>query len=97
MKQIAIFCSPDLADRVVAALDHAGIEGFLRLGEATGNKFRDRGEVPRTMTWEATAFIVPGAGDAAAAAVVEALESYAGACDIRPCLRIVVSPVEQIY
>jgi hypothetical protein len=97
MKQLTIYCSHDLEERVVTALDEAGVEGFVRLGHATANRFRGPGEVPRALTWEATMFLVPGVPEERADAVVRELSGYAGACDIAPCLRIVVSPVEAMH
>ncbi len=97
MKQLTIYCSRDLENRVVNALDHAALEGFLRIGGASGSKFCDPGEVPRTMDWEATVFLVPGTEDTKVQAVVNELAEYASSCDTSPCLRIAVTPVEQIY
>ena len=97
MKQLTIYCSRDLENRVVNALDHARLEGFLRIGGASGSKFCDPGEVPRTMDWEATMFLVPGAEDTQVQAVVDELAEYASSCDTYPCLRIAVTPVEQVY
>lgn len=97
MKQLTIFCSSDLADRVVAALDRAGVEGFASLEKATGNKFADAGRFPRTITWEAHVFIVPGATDGQIGQVVGELECLANECEIKPCLRISVVPLEALY
>ena len=96
MKQLAVFCSRDLEDRVVAALDHAGVEGFLRLGGGTGAKFKSGGELPRTMTWEATLFLVPAVAEDRLQLVIAELERYAGSCEVKPCLRIIVSAVEKV-
>jgi hypothetical protein len=97
MKQLTIYCSRDLENRVVNALDHARLEGFLRIGGASGSKFCDPGEVPRTMDWEATMFLVPGAEEVQIQAVVNELAEYTKSCDTYPCLRIAVAPVEQVY
>jgi hypothetical protein len=97
VKQLTIYCSRDLEDQVVNALDHAGVEGFLRLGGASGSKFCDPGEVPRTMDWDATVFLVPGAEGPQVDAIVSELGEFARGCDPYPCLRISVTPVEQIY
>lgn len=96
MKQLTIFCSADLDDRVVTTLDRSGIDGFLCVDHASGSKFNAPGRVPRTMSWDARLFIVPGAEDAQVAQVVDELEGYANACDIQPCLRIVVSTVDRV-
>lgn len=97
MKQLSIFLSPDLERRAIDALERAGVEGFLRLEGATGNKFLANDPLTRIMTWEALALLVPGADDEQAASIVGELEMYADACETRPCLRIVVSPVEAVY
>jgi len=97
VKQLTIYCSRDLQDQVVNALDHAHLEGFLRLGGASGSKFCDPGEVPRTMDWEATMFLVPGAEETQVQAIIDELAEFANRCETYPCLRIAVTPVEQIY
>lgn len=97
MKQVTIYCSRDLETRVVTALDHAGVEGYLRLAGATGNRFGAPGQVPRSIAWEATLFLVPGADEGGVRAIVEQLEEYAGSCEIAPCLRIVVASIDEIH
>ncbi len=94
MKQLIIFVSPDLEDRVVRVLEHARVEGFLRLEGATGNKFIHGDPLTRIVTWEAVALIVPGANDAQVKAVLGELEEHAGVCEAGPCLRIVVSGLD---
>ena len=94
LSQLTIFCSRDLEDRVVTELDRAAVEGFFRLPGGTGNKFRERGGVPRTITWEATMFVVPAAPAERVEAIVRALESHAGSCEIRPCLRMTVAAID---
>jgi hypothetical protein len=97
MKQITIYCSTDLEDRVTATLDRAGVEGYLQLGGASGSRFRPLGEVPRTLTFEATAFLVPGVEDWQVRSITSELARYGDECEIRPCLRVVVSAVEEVY
>lgn len=97
MKQLTIFCSRDLEDRVITALDTAGIEGFARMSDVTGNKFLSKGQVPRTMAWDSLCIIVPADTDERVDEVVGILKQYAGKCDIEPCLRMVVSSVEKAY
>jgi hypothetical protein len=96
MKQLTIYASPDLEDRVVTALRASDVVGFLRLGDATGNAFTEAEDLPRTMTWEAVVFVVPGAEDDRVRHIVDVLRDYANACETRPCLRIVVSPVDEV-
>lgn len=96
MKQLSIFCSGDLEAKVVSALDRAGVEGYLRLGEATGNKFLPPQEIPRTMVWQATVIVVPAVAPEKAEQIIEELQEYAGSCEVTPCLRIVQSAVERV-
>jgi hypothetical protein len=96
MKQLAIFCSTDIEEEVTGALDHAGVEGFLRVAGGAGTQFAPKGELPRSFSWEATVFIVPALAAEPLEEVVSALSAYAGSCTIEPCLRIVVSDVERV-
>ena len=95
MKQLTIFCGRDLEGRVITALDHAGIEGFFKPASSTGNRFLPQGEVPRTMTWDATMFVVPAAEESRVEVVLNELREHADSCEIEPCLRAVVSPVDR--
>ena len=97
MKQLSVFCSRDLSEQVVRVLADSGVDGFIELGEATGNRFREPGAVPRTLTWEAVGFLVPGAEDGQIDALAEKLKGLAGDCQAGPCLRVTVSRVEQVY
>lgn len=96
MKQLTIFCSRDEESRVITALDRAGIEAYLRVGAATGNKFLEPGKIPRTMTWEAVMMVVPGAPEEKIRVVRGELGEYTRSCEIEPCLRMVVSPVDEV-
>lgn len=95
MKQLSIYCSRDLEERVLHALDHAGIEMFLRV-PGIGERFLGRGQLPRTMRWEAALFLVPGASSERIDRVVAELSQYAGECEIEPCLRLVVASVDRV-
>jgi hypothetical protein len=97
MKQLTVYCSRDLEERVVAALDRAGAEGFFRVGGSSGSKFLPAGELPRTTSWDAVALTVPAIPPDAAQKVVAELEAYANACEIQPCLRIVMTAIEQVW
>ena len=97
MKQLTVYCSRDLEERVVNALDHAGAEGFFPIGGSSGSKFLQPGVLPRTTSWDAIAFIVPAIDASDAQKIVDELEAFANACDYQPCLRIVLSAVEQVW
>jgi len=96
MKQLTILCSADLSATVHEALVRAGAEGFLNVPNASGVKpgaAAPHGRVPR---WPAELFLAP-VRDEVARKVVTALESYAGKCQVEPCLRIMVSNLEAVY
>jgi len=96
MKQLTIFCSADLSATVQEALVRAGAEGFLSVPNASGMKpgaAAPHGRVPR---WPADLFLAP-VRDEVAKSVVAALGSYAGECQVAPCLRIMVSSLEAVY
>jgi hypothetical protein len=96
MKQLTIYCSRDLEERVVHVLDHAGVEAFFRSSTGTGVRFLPQGQLPRTMTWEALFFLVPAIEEPALEQVIDELQRYSGSCEIEPCLRIVVSTVDRV-
>jgi len=96
MKQLTVYCSHDLESKVIAAFDHAGVPGFLRLGGVTGHQAMPPGEYPRTAGWEAALFLVPWVEDDGVDRIVEQLEAHAGRCGEGPCLHIVVSGIERI-
>jgi len=96
MKQLTIFCSADLSATVQEALVRAGADGFLNIPGASGMKpgaAAPHGRVPR---WPAELFLAP-VREEVAKSVVAALESYAGGCQVEPCLRIMVSSLEAVY
>ena len=95
MKQITIFLSADLEEQMITALESAGAEGFFRLEGGLGNRFLEPGAVPRLVSWEAVVIIVPEASEEVAESLVEAARKFKGSCEVEPCLRLTVSPVER--
>ena len=97
MKQLSVYVSRDLESHVVQALDHAGVEAYLRLGEATGMRSTAPGQLPRTVSWDAALYLVPAAEERSIRTVIEALREFAGTCEVGPCLRMVVAPVDEVH
>ena len=95
-KLLTILCNSDLSDRVTAALDHAGAQHFMRIPDAVGTMFEPPGVIPRTITWEATMFVVPGLQDEQIDALVEELSDVVGECSAENCLRILVTNVDRL-
>ena len=96
MKQLTIFCSSDLAGTVQGALVRAGVEGFLHVPGGVGVKPGAAAEHGRYPRWEAGMFVA-AVSDEAVANVVDSLRSFAGSCEVAPCLRILVSSLEAVY
>jgi len=96
MKQLTILCSTDLSDRVRDALVHAGVEKFLKVPHAVGNRPGAGWEHGRYPTWDAEMFVAP-VDDAVVDVVVTELREYTGCCDTEPCLHVLVSALEAAY
>lgn len=96
MKQLSVFCSPDLEDRVVSALDRAGVEGFMRLPGASAHLFAEPGQVPRTLAWEAVLLVVPMAPEEKLVRAIDELEAYVRECETGVCLRYAMTEVDTL-
>jgi hypothetical protein len=97
MKQLTIFCSRDLEQRAVAVLDGEGLQGYLRLGDATGNRFLPKGQLPRAVVWEAVMLVVPGDEDERIDRVRKKLQLLAADCEVEPCIRLLVHSGVEAY
>jgi hypothetical protein len=94
MKMLTIYASSDLQNRIVTAIQEAGADTFLTLDGATAHRFNRSHDLPRTMTWEAVMFLVPGLSNEQANQLSEALGEECGDGDRRPCLRMTMSDVD---
>jgi hypothetical protein len=96
MKQLTIFCSSDLANTVRDALVRAGLQGFLKVPHAVGSKPAATWQHGRYPTWDAEMFIAPAEEDETDRVVAE-LKGHAGKCEVEPCLRILITPLDAVY
>ncbi|MFC2173531.1 hypothetical protein ACFLU6_12995 [Acidobacteriota bacterium] len=96
MKQLTILCSEELIDRIIFALKEEGIEGYIHIPEAYANRFTQDDPISPFVTWGATVLIVPAPGDVVRR-VTERLKKYAGECKDEPCLKIMVSSLEEFF
>ena len=96
MKQLTIYSSRELTDEVNRVLHDVQVEGFITMSELTGNKLKPRGSYEKDMAWSATAFVVFTEADRVKE-ITAALRDYADRCEVEPCLRMVVVPIEEIY
>jgi len=96
MKQLTIFYSADLSESVRTVLIRAGIDGFLRVPNAVGCKPKAALEHGRTPEWRAEMIIAAAPSDLTQS-VVDELKRYANRCDVEPCLRILLSDLDDVY
>ena len=96
MKQLTVLCSADLSDRVYATLIRAGVEGFIKIPHAVGHLPGAAAVHGRFPHWEAEVFLAsvePQTLDG----VVGELREFIGSCEVTPCIRILVAPLEAVY
>ena len=96
MKQVTVLCSSDLSEAVNDAFVRAGFEGFVNIPRAVGHKPGAAGEYGRYPHWEAEVFVGP-ATDEATDRLVASLKEFANRCDVEPCLRILIAPLDAVY
>jgi len=96
VKQLTILCSTDLAETVRDALVAAGVEGFLQVPGAVGNKPGAAALHGRYPRWEAEMFLVPAPEEVVRKAVAR-LRRLSDDCEVEPCLRILVSTLDEVY
>ena len=90
-----IFCSSEISGMVVSILTNAGVKGFMHL-QGTGTNVIQKTAFSHDLTWPADVFIVP-AEETALRGVVDKLKSYAGKCEIDPCLKLILSTIDEMY
>lgn len=95
IKQLTIICSSEIADRVTSALSKEKIQGFAHLN-GTGTNVVKKGPYTHDLTWPADLYIVPGE-EAPLRRIVDELKRYAGDCEVQPCLKLILSDVEEMY
>jgi len=97
MKQLTILCSDEIRERIIHTLDRAASEGYAEVGQVSGNRPKDpRYLDSRGMSWPAAMFIMV-ADEARVRQIVDELRTYAGQCDVQPCLRVMVVDLVEYY
>jgi hypothetical protein len=100
MKQLTILCSDSIATPVTLALEkHIEQDGYVRISNGYGVKCK----VPvegvysgRCIPWQAEVFIT-ALPDETVEKIVSELKQYAAQCETSPCLRMIITPVDEIY
>jgi len=97
MKMVTIYASSDLENRVVSAIQDSGADTYLTIDNATAHRFNRSHDLPRTMTWSAVMFLVPGLSEAQASRLSEALRHECDASETQPCLRLTMNDVDSAW
>jgi hypothetical protein len=100
MKQLTILCSDTIADKVSQVLDkNIEKDGYVRLSNGYGVKCKvpvEGAYSGRCLPWEAEVFIM-ALPESNVSSIVSELRKYAENCEVSPCLRMMVSPLEEVY
>jgi len=95
IKQLTIFCSSELAEMVTGTLSASGIQGYMHL-PGQGTNVVKKTAFTHDLTWPAEVYIVP-AEETALRKIIDHLKNYASKCSIEPCLKLILSPVDEIH
>ena len=96
MKQLTIFCSSDLAEHVRNTLIETGVDGFMEVPHAVGTRpdaALRRGRYP---SFDAE-MIIAATEDEQAEQIVVSLTRFIGCQEPKPCLRVLVAPLEVAF
>lgn len=95
-RQLIILCSEDLLERVLHTLNRILDQGYLRLPNAVGIKPKEHVTVDTTLAFAAEVFLVTSPA-AQVEAIVSELKGFANQCRTKPCLKMIVSEVSQVF
>ena len=95
MKQLTIFCSEELENRVSEVLHKFEIESFIHMPGIFGTRLKPKGSYEKDQTWQATAFVIHTI-ESKIDKIIQELQKFTSQCEIQPCLRLVVTKVEKI-
>lgn len=96
MKQLTVYCSEELSEDIQHILHHYDLEGFIHEPGMVATKFKPKGSYGKDMSWQTNIFVV-FPEDQQLEGIVGELKHYINACEIEPCLRIIVTSVDLIY
>lgn len=96
MKQLTIYCGEELNETITQLLHKHSVESFMHLPEIYGNTVKPKGSYEKDMVWPASAFILFIDGQELSG-IMSDLKEFANKCRVKPCLRLAVTPVEELY
>ncbi|MFQ5605945.1 MAG: hypothetical protein ACE5HS_21960 [bacterium] len=94
MKQLTSYCRAELSDSVSRVLHRYNIPEFMHMPEIYGTEFKQQHRFEKDRSWQANVFVLfpdenqfPG--------IINTLKDFGEKCAVvKPCLQMVVSPVE---
>ena len=99
LKQLMILCSDSIGDVVTATLEkHIQKEGYVRMTNGYGVKCKVPVEGAyrgKCIPWEAEVFLT-ALPDETVRKIVEELKDYTKNCETESCLRMIISPVDEV-
>ncbi len=96
MKQLTIYCSQELLHTVNQVFHKYEVEGFVHIPGIFGNKLKPKDSREQDLTWQAEAFVVFDEGNKLEG-IMRDLQDFANKCDVKPCLRMVLLPIEKFF
>jgi hypothetical protein len=96
MKLLTILISSDLKEEVSEIIADHDVDCYVRIGEAYGISHRCKGSLGDDMPWEARVVMVAGVEEQLVK-LAEAVETAVQAKEYKPCLRMMLSPVDRVW
>ena len=95
IKQLTIICNTEISGMVRKTLSRSGIQGFAHM-QGAGTHVEKKSAWANDLTWPADLFIIP-AEEELLRGIIKRLKDYSGKCEIQPCLKLILSSVEEFH
>jgi hypothetical protein len=95
MKQVTIYCGEELNEPVTHLLHKHQVGSFVHVPELYGNTMKEHGSFRKDLAWQACAYIL-FIDDVKVKNLMADLQHLAENCEVQPCLRVTVVPIEQL-
>jgi len=96
MKQLTIICFKELSNDVAQILSREISGGYVHIPDAVGRKTEELVGYEKTASFPAEVFIA-AAEDETIGKIVHQLKEYTDKCEYKPCLKMLVSKLEEWF
>lgn len=96
MKLLTIIISSDLEDEIGHLLSEKNVDCYVKLTEAYGISHSCESTIGENMPWEGTVVLVSGE-EGKLEEIAEAIQEKVKAKDYKPCLRMMIQPVDKVW